>query len=113
MAAAPVRPLSAVYVPAFPAHSHAQATQTPPQRLSSGVWLTASSMSGVFVSGPGIDGPAGGTRREGSNAVIWKSAATDDANAVRAFQKYRGDRILVLVAPESLDRTRAAWTAFK
>jgi hypothetical protein len=112
-AAMAVRPLSAVPVPAFPAHTHSQFTQAPPQKLSSGVSLVASSVAGVFLSGPGGDVPPDGTRRDGPNGVMWKSVANADANSVRAFQKYRGDRILVLVPPQSLDRAQSAWTAFR
>ena len=113
VAAVTVRPLPAVPVAAFPAHTHAQVTHTPPQKLSSGVSLVPSSIAGVFLSGPGSDGPADGTRRDGANGVMWKSIANTDANSVRAFQKYRGDRILVLVPPQSLDRAQTAWTAFR
>jgi len=44
---------------------------------------------------------------------MWKSIANADANTVRAFQRYRGDRILVLVPPQSVDRAQSAWTAFR
>src|SRR5262249_25052924 len=108
-----VRPLSAVPVLAFPAHTHTQATQTTPQRLNSGVSLVASSIAGVFLSSPGSDAPTRGTRRDGPNGLMWKSDSIADPNPVRAFQKYRGDRILVLVPPQSLDRAQTAWTAFK
>jgi hypothetical protein len=45
--------------------------------------------------------------------MMWKSVANGDAGAIRAFQKYRSDRILILAPPQSLERVQSAWTAFK
>ena len=81
----------------FPMHSHSGQTTALPEQLLSGVWLVASNINGVFVSGESL------TRYE----------REPDAEAAKSFQNYRADRILVLAPPGSMDRARQLWNSFK
>jgi hypothetical protein len=81
----------------FPAHKDSESLTAPAERLPSGVSLVASNVSAVFVSG----GPL--TRFD-------QELTADD---IKAFQKYRPERILVLAPQPSMDRTRLLWSGFK
>ena len=76
----------------FPNHADPVPLPPPPERLSSGVSIIQSTTNAVFIAGgaltPGITDPT-------------------------PFTKFRADRILVLASPESMDRARQLWSAFK
>jgi hypothetical protein len=106
-------PLKPVSVGPFPPHSHPAKTYSTPERLGSGVWLASSSIFGIFLAGTDNSGLPDGIQRFGPNGALWVSNSVPDAKAVQSFQKYRADRILVLVPAGSLDSARAAWNNFK
>jgi hypothetical protein len=81
----------------FPGHTDRPFSPTPPERLSSGVFLAVSTTNAVFISG----GPL--TRFD-------RDLTPDD---LKSFQEYRVDRILVLSTASSVDRARQLWSAFK
>jgi hypothetical protein len=106
-------PLNPVPVAAFPPHPHPAKLSSTPERLSSGVWLANSTISGVFLSGAEPSGLPDGDRRFGPNGALWVFGGPPDANTVRAFQKYRADRLLVLAGPGTADAARTLWNSFK
>jgi hypothetical protein len=81
----------------FPSHTDASPSTMAAERLASGVSVVMSNVTAVFVSG----GPL--TRFDHEPTM-------DD---VKAFQKYRPDRLLVLVPAASMDRARQLWNSFK
>src|SRR4029077_4313814 len=68
-----------------------------PERLSSGVSVVESTANAVFVTGSGM------TRFN-------RDLTADD---LRPFERFRPERILVLVPNASLGRARQLWSAFK
>ena len=81
----------------FPPHKDSPQNVQVPERLASGVSLVASNIDGVFVSG----------------GALTKYDHEPDAETVKAFQKYAGDRILVLTPAATLARARELWSTFK
>jgi hypothetical protein len=108
-----LRPLNAIPAPVFPPHPQPAKIYSTPERLGSGVWLAASSISAVFVSGADSSGLPEGVQRSGSNGALWVFNGTADANTVRAFQKYRADRMLILSPPGTTEAARSLWNTFK
>jgi hypothetical protein len=106
------QPLAPVAVSPFPAHSHVPSASAVPEKLGSGVWLLAGSTSMVFLSGQEASGLPDGDRHDGSNGSLWRFTSAPDENTVRAFQKYRADRILVVTPPAVRERARALWSKF-
>src|SRR5262249_53412159 len=106
-------PLNPVPVAPFPPHPHPAKLSSTPERLSSGVWLADSSISGVFLSGAEPSGLPDGAERVGPNGALWVFDGPPDANTVHAFQKYRADRLLVLAGPGTADAARTLWNSFK
>jgi hypothetical protein len=106
-------PLQPVTVRPFGDHAHQPVIYAVPQQINSGVWLVTSSVAGVFLSGPESSGLPDGIRREGRNGTMWLLDGEPDTRFVRAFERYRPDRILVMAPGESLERTRTLWSAFK
>jgi hypothetical protein len=90
-------PVGDVPTTAFPPHQDSPQDAPVPERLASGVSLVPSNINGVFVSG----GPL--TRYDHEL----------DADTVKAFQKYRAERILVLTPPSTFTHQRELWSAFK
>jgi hypothetical protein len=88
----PFNPLNPRLV--FPAHTHSSLSTLPPERLPSGVSLVPSNIYGVFISGSAL-------------------TTYDREPDVQPFQAYRGDRILVLVPPDSIEPARRLWSNFK
>lgn len=84
-------------VAAFPPHVDPTITFAMPERLASGVSLVASSGNAVFIAGGAL------TRFD-------HAPAADD---LKAFTKYRPERILVLAPKTSLDSARQLWSGFK
>jgi hypothetical protein len=81
----------------FPAHSDRTFSPSLPEKLTSGVSITGSTVNAVFVSG-------------GSFTRFDHEPTPDD---LKPFQQYRADRILVLSTASSIDRARQLWSAFK
>jgi hypothetical protein len=90
-------PPQPLIVAAFPPHTHVPQPKTPPERLASGVYLVASNVNAVFVSGGGL------TRFDHES----------DVEALRTFQRNAPDHILVLSPPSSMDRARQIWNSFR
>jgi len=86
-----------VPVSPFPSHTHETKVHSTPERLSSGIWLASSNRTAVFVSGQGM-------------LNLPDEPSTND---LREFQKYRPERILVLVPADKVDRARTLWGSFK
>jgi hypothetical protein len=106
-------PLHSLNVLPFPAHAHPSKDYSTPERLSSGVWLAASSRFAIFLSGRETSALPDGPRRDGPNGTMWSFNAEADVSTTRAFQKYRADRILVLVPAAAMERARSQWSSFK
>jgi hypothetical protein len=106
------RPLTPVAVSPFPAHSHPAFAFAVPEKLSSGVWLLAGSAPLVYLAGQEASGLPDGNRHDGANGSLWRFTSAPDENTVRAFQKYRADRILVVAPPAMRDRARILWSNF-
>ncbi len=108
-----LKPLSPVTVAPFPNHNHPAPDFTTPERLNSGVWVAASTEPMIFLAGSEKVGLPEGNRRDGPNGSVWTQIGPADENVVRAFQKYRAERILVLYPAALRDKTRSVWNAFK
>jgi hypothetical protein len=76
------------------------------------VWLAASTVHAVFLSGTDTSNLPDGSRRDGPNGSMWSFDREPDA-AMQLFQKYRPERILVLSPASALDHARTMWSGFK
>jgi hypothetical protein len=81
----------------FPPHVDAAMTFVPPERLASGVFLVRSSANAVFISG----------------GALTRFDHDPTADDLKAFTKYRPERILVLAPAASLESARQLWAGFK
>ena len=106
-------PLPPVSVAPFPPLPPASKQYSTPERLSSGVWLATSSVYAVFLSGPESSGMPDNAQRLGPNGAFWLYPANPDDSTIRRFQKYSGDRILVLAPSEGIEQARKLWSSFK
>src|SRR5262249_17773785 len=88
-------PVGEVPIIAFSPHTDALQNVPVPERLPSGVSLVASTINGVFVSG----------------GALTKYDHEPDADTLKAFQKYAGNRILVLTSVSALPHQRELWSA--
>jgi hypothetical protein len=106
-------PLSAVAAPVFPAHDHSPRAYAAAEKLNSGVWLAASSTPAIFLAGPAsLELPEGSVKR-GANGTLWKFTREPGADIVKAFQKFRAGRLLILAPAADLEQARSLWNAFK
>jgi hypothetical protein len=90
-------PVEEVLVIPFPSHQDPAQDVPVPQGLASGVSLVESNINGVFVSG----------------GALTKYDHEPDSDTLKAFQKYRAERILVFTPQSSLAHQRELWSAFK
>lgn len=90
-------PVGEVTIMPFPPHMDARQDVPVPEKLQSGVYMVASTINGVFVSG----------------GALTRYDREPDGDTLTAFQKYGAERILVLAPPSTLAHQRQLWSGFK